>query len=96
MLEILGIIYFIWKIGPIAAQKGLETRRWKWYVILTFIGSEFAGVYIAMSLGQKNLLAIAVTGIGFALAGCFTLQDFLSKKEDKKQKRIDINQHVED
>lgn len=95
MFEILGIVYFIWKIGPIAVQKGLEPRRWKWYVVLTFIGSELAGLYLSMALGQKNIFAIGVTCIGFALAGCFTLQDHLLKKDDKKQKKVDINQHVE-
>lgn len=96
MLEIFAIIYFTRKIGSIAAQKGLDIRRWKWYVVLTWIGAELTAIRISMELGQTNMMALAVTGIGFALAACLTLQDFLLRKEDKKQKRVDINQHIED
>ena len=71
-MDIILMIFLAWRMGKLAELKGLSVVRWRWYTVLAWIGGEFLGILIGLSIwGQDNLMMLELIGIGFAVGALF-------------------------
>jgi hypothetical protein len=89
MIEII-LLYFLCKhIGMMAQQKGLNPTAWKIYTILCWVGAEFLGFIIGMSLfgfNKNNLVGL----MGFALVCAFGGYLFIRKIIENKKSQTEL------
>lgn len=91
MLEVIALYFLSKRIGLLAEQKGENPTRWKWYTIFTWIGAEIVGVLVGMLIWGQNMYMLELAGVGFAIAGYFTLREALLKKDDVQPTDLDFD-----
>ena len=82
MLEILGLIYFIKQIGPIADRKGVNAGGWKVMAALAWIITEIT-VVVLLTLNGVEQMAMILFGPLSGILGYFIVRQILSSKPDK-------------
>jgi hypothetical protein len=94
ILEIIALIFLCKKNGNLAAQKGLNPVKWKWYTVLAWIVAEMVGIILAMSFyGQEeiikqNIISISFFGLISAFGGYLFVKFLLEKKPDAMDEEI--------
>lgn len=95
MLEILGIIYFVRQIGPIAEQKGKNPATWKFFAILGWLVTELLVVFGLVYAGVDSM-AFILLGPLSGLLGYFLVRQILSSKPDADDELLaDFGKDVE-
>ena len=82
MLEILGLIYFIRKIGPIADRKGVNATAWKVMAALAWLITEIT-VAVLLTMNGVEQMALFFLGPLSGLLGYFIVRQILNSKPDK-------------
>ncbi len=83
MLEIILLIFLTKKIGILAEAKGLSGKRWKLYLVLSWISAELLGAFIAvMIFGPDNLFSCFLVAIGCAGSSYLLIKNYLNKLPD--------------
>ncbi|MEQ1554362.1 MAG: hypothetical protein ABL929_09305 [Ferruginibacter sp.] len=82
-MDILILVFLVIKIGKLALQKGLNTKKWKWNLILAWIAGELIGMLIGVAFfGKENIFSCVLLAWGFALTAYFMLLNYLNKLPD--------------
>ena len=85
MIEIILLFFLTKSIGELAAKKGLPSGRWKFIVVMAWIGFELIGMMIGMALlGSGNLVGLMMFGLVAAFGGYLTVRYILENKPDEK------------
>jgi hypothetical protein len=91
MIEIIALIFLTREIGRLAHDKGLKSRTWKIYTIISWIISEIIGIMVGLMIFSKdNLFSIAMVGIAFAITSYFIIKAQLNKLPDHFDDANDI------
>lgn len=91
MIEIILLIFLTKSIGKLAAKKGLPPGRWKFIVVMAWIGFEMIGMIIGMTLlGTGNLFGLMTLCLASAFGGYLLVRYILENKQDDKS-NDDIN-----
>lgn len=83
MLEIIALIFLTRKMGRLAETKGLKSGIWKLYTVLAWLGAEFLGVMIGVSLFGNNLIPLMLFGLFCAFGAYLFIHSILNKKPDQ-------------
>ena len=85
MIEIILLFFLTKSIGELAVKKGLPSGRWKFIVVMAWIGFELIGMMIGMALlGSGNLVGLMMFGLVAAFGGYLTVRYILENKPDEK------------
>ena len=83
MLDIIILFFLTKKIGKLALQKGLTSRRWKIHLIMGWFAGEFFGLIIGVLIfGKDNLFSCLLVAIGCAGTSYMLIKNHLSKLPD--------------
>jgi hypothetical protein len=81
MIELIILFFLTRSIGRLAMQKGQNPGRWKLYTVLAWIGFEFVGAFIGVSISH-NLILGMLLGLGCAFGGYLLMKYQLDKMPD--------------
>lgn len=83
MLEIIGLVFFSRKLGPIILRKGESKNKWITLFIISFLAAEFLGLFIGiMIFGEDKIAEPAVTGYILAFSSFYVVRAILNNKPD--------------
>ncbi len=83
MLDIIILIFLVINIGKLAKKKGLSILKWRFQLVMTWMGAElFGGIIGFVIFGKDNLFSILLIAITCAVSTYFMLTNYLNKLPD--------------
>lgn len=83
MLDIIILIFLVINIGKLAKKKGLSILKWRFKLVMTWMGAElFGGIIGFVIFGKDNLFSILLIAIACAVSTYFMLTNYLNKLPD--------------
>ncbi len=90
MIEIIVLIFLAKDLGKLAASKGLRPSTWQIYLVISWVFTEMAGIFLGIMLfGKENIVTVFLIAIGFAFSSYFFLHSRLNKYPDKWEDDVD-------
>ena len=84
MIEVIVLFFLGKQIARMAIKKGLPPNKWILYLVLAWVGAEFAGVIFGIVLfGLGNLFGLMLFAIACAFGGYLVVRKRLEDMPDK-------------
>lgn len=84
MIEIIALFLLAKKIGMLAERKGQKPGRWKVYLVLAWLGCEFAGIFLSLMI-SGNMFLTLIFGLFCAFGGYLLVKRKLENMPDKER-----------
>lgn len=91
-MDVILLVIFCIQIGNKAKQHGLDARRWRWRLILTWLSLEFFGLFMGVLLfgyDKDNLFGLALFAFACAFGGYLLVKAALNKKVNMETEQHD-------
>ena len=83
MLDIIILIFLVINIGKLAKRKGLSVLKWRFQLIIAWLGAELFGGIIGFAIfGKDNLFSILLLAITCAVSTYYIITNYLNKLPD--------------
>jgi hypothetical protein len=80
MIEIIALFFLGRHIGRMAASKGLSPKKWILYLVVAWVGAEFAGIILGgIFFGMGNLAGLLLFSIACAFGGYLWVRNRLEQ-----------------
>lgn len=88
-MDVIVLVILTWQIGVMAKRKGYAPLRWRWMVVLSWLGLEVLGLLIGFSISGNVLLA-ALLGFVAAIGGYMMVRYRLERLPDINNDKDDF------
>lgn len=82
-MDIIILIFLAYEIGKLAKRKGLSVLKWRFNLVIAWIGSEILGLFFGIGFfGLDNVISWILLAIGFAGTSYILIKNYLIKLPD--------------
>ena len=82
-MDIIILIFLAYEIGKLAKRKGLSVLKWRFNLVIAWIGGEILGLFFGICFfGLDNVISWILLAIGFAGTSYILIKNYLIKLPD--------------
>ena len=81
-MDLIILIFLAWQIGEKAKAKGLSSLKWRWRLVLTWLGFELCGGLLGIMLfgfDKNDMIGLALFALACAFGGYLLVKATLDK-----------------
>ena len=82
-MDIIILIFLAYEIGKLAGRKGLSVLKWRFNLVIAWIGGEIIGLFFGVGFfGLDNVISWVLLAIASAATSYILIKNYLSKLPD--------------